>query len=114
MNFKKIRPILAVSLCIQSLTFFILALINAEKKKGLAAAFAVIGAAGGVAGGTLLYKEIKERNCDDDFDPEDYLDDFDDDFDDLDVSEDDILCSFEDEENAPDASEAEEKEEPAE
>lgn len=93
---KKFRPILGISLCIQSLTFFILALINIEKKKALAATFAVLGAAGGAVGGVLLYNEIKERKSEDDFDPDDYLESFDDDFDDLDICEDDILCSFED------------------
>ena len=96
MNFKKIRPILAISLCIQSITFFILALINLEKKKSLAATFAVIGAAGGVAGGVLLSQEIKERTAG--FDEDDFFDDFDADLDDLDIGEDDIICSFEDEE----------------
>ena len=94
---KKFRPILGISLCIQSLTFFILALINVEKKKALAATFAVLGAAGGAVGGVLLYNEIKERKAEPDFDPDDYLESFDDDFDDLDICEDDILCSFEDE-----------------
>lgn len=94
---KKFRPILGISLCIQSLTFFILALINIEKKKALAATFAALGAAGGAVGGVLLYNEIKERKADDEFDPDDYLESFDDDFDDLDICEDDILCSFEDE-----------------
>lgn len=96
MKLKKIRPILAISLCIQSLTFFILALINLEKKKALAATFAAIGAAGGAAGGILLYQEVKARKEEEDFDPADYLGDFDDDFDDFDITEDDILCSFDD------------------
>lgn len=94
---KKFRPILGISLCIQSITFFILALINVEKKKALAATFAALGAAGGAAGGILLYNEYKDRKVAEDFDPSEYLDEFDDDFDDLDVCEDDILCSFEDE-----------------
>ncbi|MBO4276998.1 MAG: hypothetical protein J5925_01200 [Clostridia bacterium] len=93
---KKFRPILGISLCIQSLTFFILALINIEKKKALAATFAVLGAAGGAAGGVLLYNEIKERKSEAEFDPDDYLDNFDDDFDDCDICEDDIVCTFED------------------
>ena len=79
---KKFRPILGISLCIQSLTFFILALINIEKKKTLAATFAALGAAGGAVGGVLLYNEIKERKADGEFDPDDYLESFDDDFDD--------------------------------
>lgn len=89
---KKFRPILGISLCVQSLTFFILFLVYLDKKKSLAKAFAAIGAAGGVAGAWLLIKEAKSRKqviCDDCFD------DFEDDFDDFDVCEDDILCSFE-------------------
>ena len=106
---KKIRPILGISLLIQSLTFFILSLINIEKKKALAATFAVLGAAGGAAGGILLYKEYKCRNCDNDFDDFD-IDDYDDDFDDLDICEDDILCSFGDDEEAEKSEESPEEE----
>ena len=98
---KKLRPILAVSLLVQSLTFFVL---NIEKKKNLAKAFAAIGVAGGAAGAYLLATKLKSRkycceagDCDD-------FDEFDD-LDDLDVCEDDILCSFEDE-NAEKAEES--------
>ena len=101
---KKLRPILAVSLLVQSLTFFVLSLLNIEKKKNLAKAFAAIGVAGGAAGAYLLATELKPRkycceagDCDD-------FDEFDD-LDDLDVCEDDILCSFEDE-NAEKAEES--------
>ncbi|MBO4452346.1 MAG: hypothetical protein J5793_00270 [Clostridia bacterium] len=94
MKFKKFRLIIGISLCVQAITFFILALLNLEKKKALAATFAAIGAAGGVAGGVLIYKEIKDRRraLEEDFDD---FDDFD--FDDEDIDEDDILCSFDDE-----------------
>ncbi len=94
---KKLRPILAVSLLVQSLTFFVLSLLNIEKKKNLAKAFAAIGAVGGAAGAYLLVTEFKARKCCDCCSDDcDELDEFDD-FDDLDVCEDDILCSFEDE-----------------
>lgn len=90
---KKLKPILAVSLLVQSLTFFVLSLLNIEKKKNLAKAFAAIGVVGGAAGAYLLATELKSRKC---CCEAGACDDFDE-FDDLDVCEDDILCSFEDE-----------------
>lgn len=95
---KKFRPILGISLLVQSITFFILYLLNVEKKKNLARAFAAFAAIGGISGAVLLYAEYKERKMLQDFDAEEYYDDFDeflDDLDDIDVSEDDIACSFE-------------------
>ncbi|MBR2901098.1 MAG: hypothetical protein IKC39_02500 [Clostridia bacterium] len=95
---KKFRPILGISLLVQSITFFVLYLVNVEKKKNLAKAFAAFAAIGGVSGAVLLYAEYKERKMLKDFDAEEYYDDFDeflDDLDDIDVSEDDIACSFE-------------------
>lgn len=92
---KKFRPILGISLIVQSITFFILFLVNLEKKKGLAKTFAVFSALGGTAGVVLLTAEIKERKKLRSSEEDDYYDEFLDDFDDLGISEDDILCSFE-------------------
>lgn len=94
---KNIKPILGISLIVQSLTFFVLALVNVEKKKNLAKAFAVMSAVSGLSGGALLYAEYSNRKKlieaeDDMF--EDF-DEFLEDYDDIDVCEDDILCSFE-------------------
>ncbi len=94
---KKLKPILGISLLVQSVTFFVLFLVNAEKKKNLARVFAIFSAAGGIAGGALLVSEYRDRKRLKSAD-EDYFDEFDelfDDFDDDEISEDDILCSFE-------------------
>ena len=101
---KKFRPILGISLCVQSITFFILFLVYAEKKKNLAKAFAAISAAGGIAGAALLISEAKKNKKP--AEDEDDFDDFEDDFDELDVDEDDILCSFEGEDENGNGNEA--------
>lgn len=93
---KKLRPILGISLLVQSATFFVLCLLNVEKKKNLAKAFGVFGAIGGIAGAALLVSEYKARKAmnaaNDDYFEE--FDEFDEVFDD-EVTEDEILCAFE-------------------
>ncbi len=97
---KKLRPILGVSLLVQSVTFFVLCLVNLEKKKNLAKAFGFFSALGGIAGVTLLVVEYRNRKkaklAEDDLYDE-FYEDFDefDEFEDYNVSEDDLLCSFE-------------------
>ena len=95
---KKNKVIIGISLCVQAITFFILALIYAERKKNLSKAFAAIGAAGGIAGAALLIIDAKERRELREAEFFDDFEDFEDDFDEFDVAEDDILCSFEGEE----------------
>lgn len=103
---KKLKPILGISLLVQSITFLILSLVNVEKRKNLAIAFGVFSAIGGVAGAGLLVSEYNDRKkLKADFDEEDYFDDILEGFDDIEIiDEDNIDCSFE--ENA-DATEAE-------
>ncbi len=94
---KKIRPILGVSLLVQSITFLVLCLINLEKKKNLAKVFGVFSALGGITGVALLiyeYKARKQAKLADDELYDEFYEDFDE-FDDFDVSEDELLCSFE-------------------
>lgn len=97
---KKLRPILGISLLVQSVTFFVLCLVNLEKKKNLAKAFGFFSALGGITGITLLVVEYRNRKkaklAEEDLYDEFYedFDDFDD-FEDYDVSEDELLCSFE-------------------
>jgi len=97
MNFKKIRPILAVSLFVQSITFLVLSLVNAEKKKNLAIVFGVFSAIGGVAGIALTVSEVKDRKKMKQaaLEEDEYFDEILDEFDDLQIGEDDISCSFE-------------------
>lgn len=94
---KKFKPILGISLLVQSVTFFVLCLLNLEKKKNLAKAFGVFSAIGGIAGVALLVSEFKTRKrlkaAEDAYFDE--YDEFISDFDDIDANEDDILCSFE-------------------
>lgn len=94
---KKLRPIIGISLLVQSATFFVLCLLNLEKKKSLAKAFGFFGAVGGIAGVALLVSEFKKRKKLKAAE-EAYLDEYDEfisDFDEFDANEDDILCSFE-------------------
>lgn len=97
---KKLRPILGISLLIQSVTFLILSLVNVEKNKNKSIAYGVFSALGGVAGAGLLAYEAKERKknafVEDDFDAEDYFDEILDGIDDVEIiDEDDIDCAFE-------------------
>lgn len=87
---KKTKMIIGITLMVQSITFFILFLIYWGKKKNLAKTFAAFAAAGGVVGAYCLISELKGRKCCTAFDDEG----IDEDFADLDVCEDDILCSF--------------------
>ncbi len=94
---KKLKPILGISLLVQAFTFLVLCLVNVEKRKNLSKAFAAFSAISAVAGGGLLYLEYSDRKKlqaaeDDIFDE---FDEFLEDYDDIDVCEDDILCSFE-------------------
>ena len=52
--FKKSKLTFAASLIVQSITFFVLYLVNVEKKKNLAKAFAAFAAIGGVSGAVFL------------------------------------------------------------
>ena len=93
---KKAKLIVGITMVAQAISFFILFLVYWNKKKSLAKTFAAFAAAGGVVGAYCLVTAgcCKNKEL---FDEDDY-DDFDEDFEDLDVCEDDLLCSF-DEEN---------------
>lgn len=107
MKMKKLRPILGISLLVQSLTFFVLFLVNAERKKNLSRVFAAFSAIGGVAGAALLVYDAKERKkAAEEFNAEDYFDEILDDFDEFDIDEDDIVCSFEEVDEATEEEQA--------
>ncbi len=90
---KKLKPILGISLLVQSVSFLILCLLNLEKKKSLATAFGIFSAIGGVAGTALLVSNYREEKFEDEFfEDDDFF--FDEDYED-DFSEcDDIECNF--------------------
>lgn len=92
---KKTKLIIGISLMVQSIAFFILFLVYWGKKKSLAKTFAAFAAAGGVVGAFCIVSEIKGLKCCQDIEDEE----IDEDFADLDVCEDDILCSFDDEDD---------------
>lgn len=96
---KKWKPILGISLLVQSITFVVLCILNVEKKKNLATVFGIFGALGGATGAVLLYSEYKDRKALAEFDEElfDEFDEFIDDYDELEdgIDEDEILCTFE-------------------
>lgn len=90
---KKLKPILGISLIVQSVSFLVLCLINLEKKKGLAAVFGIFSALGGAAGTALLISSRKDSDIEEDFfGDEDFF--FDEDFDEDFGECDDIECNF--------------------
>ena len=94
---KKLRPIIGISLLVQSATFFVLCLLNLEKKRSLAKAFGFFGAIGGIAGIALLVSEFRKRKKLKAAE-EAYMDEYDEfisDLEDFDTNEDDIICNFE-------------------
>jgi hypothetical protein len=100
---KKTKMIIGISLIVQSITFFILFLIYWNKKRSLAKTFAAFSAAGGAVGAFCLISELKNRKCcrvDED--------DIDEDFADLDVCEDEILCSFDESDDSGEKNETQE------
>lgn len=98
---KKTKMIIGISLIVQSITFFILFLIYWNKKRSLAKTFAAFSAAGGIVGAFCLVSELKNKKC---CSVEE--DEIDEDFADLDVCEDDIVCSFDEGENSDEKKEA--------
>lgn len=101
---KKTKMIIGISLVVQSIAFFILFLIYWNKKKSLAKTFAAFSAAGGVVGAYCLVSELRKKNCCSKIDE----DDIDEDFADLDVCEDEILCSFDESEDSGEKKDAQE------
>ena len=96
---KKLRFYAAISLIVQSISFQIIFLILYNKKRSLAKTFMAMSAVGGIAGAYLLICETKEKAkrermlamdacCD--MSDEDFMED--------DVTEEEINCTFEDEE----------------
>ncbi len=79
--FKKTKSIVAATLVAQSFLCFILSLIYMKTKKGFSKTCAVLGVAGGIAGGVILFDEYrkelaKRRAILEDLDYEDDEDDF--------------------------------------
>lgn len=93
---KRLKPILGISCLVQSITFFILCLVNVEKKKNTAAAYGMFSAIGGLAGAALLYSDYKDQKAyDEEYYDDEYFDEFLDEFDDDDlIEENEIDCTF--------------------
>jgi len=92
---KKLKPIIGISLLVQSVTFFILCMVNLEKRKNLAKACGVFSAIGGVAGAAILISEYKKRKSEKNADlNNEYFDEIFDEYDESDMIEEDIDCAF--------------------
>ena len=91
---KKLKPILGISLIVQSISFLILCLLNLEKKKSLATVFGVFSALGGMTGIALLVSHYKNKKAEADLleDDDDFY--FDEEFEEEFPEIDDIECSF--------------------
>ena len=60
---KKSRLIIALSLMVQSVTFFVLFFVYADRKKNLSRVFLGCGAASFLGGSFLLFKELKAKRA---------------------------------------------------
>ena len=79
--FKKTKSIVAATLLAQSFLCFVLSLIYMKSKKSFSKTCAVLGFAGGIAGGALMFDEYrkeleKRRALLEDLDYEEDYDDF--------------------------------------
>lgn len=95
---KKSKLILAICLCIHSVSFFVLFLLYWNKKRSLAKAFAAISAAGGLAGAYLLYKDRNNLKADMTELGEELIEE-EEDFFGSGFDEDEVFCDFEKEDN---------------
>ena len=93
---KNKKQVFGIAFVAQALTCLVLSIILWNKNKVLARTFAVVSALGGVAGTYVLLSDRVQKKLASCFSD---AEDFEDDFEDFDVSEDDILCTFEGEED---------------
>ena len=100
---KKMKTVIGIALMVKAFAFLALFIIYWSRKRSLAKAFAAFAAVSGVAGAYCLISELRCCRSIGEFDE----DDIDEDFADLDVCEDDILCSFDEEEAAAEENSAE-------
>ena len=93
---KHKKQVFGIAFVAQALTCLVLSIILWNKNKVLARTFAVVSALGGVAGTYFLLSDRVQKKLASCFSD---AEDFEDDFEDFDVCEDDILCTFEGEED---------------
>ncbi len=93
---KNKKQVFGIAFVAQALTCLVLSIILWNKNKVLARTFAVVSALGGVAGTYFLLSDRIQKKLASCFSDTDEADD---DFEDFDVCEDDILCTFEGEED---------------
>ena len=92
---KNKKQVFGIAFVAQAVTCLVLSIILWNKNKVLARTFAVVSALGGVAGTYCLLSDRVQKKLASCFSDADEIED---DFEDFDVCEDDILCTFEDEE----------------
>ncbi len=93
---KNKKQVFGIAFVAQAVTCLVLSIILWNKNKVLARTFAVVSALGGVAGTYFLLSDRVQKKLASCFSDGE---EFEDDFEDFDVSEDDILCTFEGEED---------------
>ena len=93
---KNKKQVFGIAFVAQAVTCLVLSMILWNKNKVLARTFAVVSALGGVAGTYFLLSDRVQKKLASCFSD---AEDFEDDFEDFDVCEDDILCTFEGEED---------------
>ncbi|MBE6539599.1 MAG: hypothetical protein E7674_02530 [Ruminococcaceae bacterium] len=93
---KNKKQVFGIAFVAQAVTCLVLSIILWNKNKVLARTFAVVSALGGVAGTYFLLSDRVQKKLASCFSD---AEDFEDDFEDFDVCEDDILCTFEGEED---------------
>ncbi len=89
---KNKKQVFGIAFVAQALTCLVLSIILWNKNKVLARTFAVVSALGGVAGTYFLLSDRVQKKLASCFSDGEELED---DFEDFDVCEDDILCTFE-------------------
>lgn len=93
---KNKKQVFGIAFVAQALTCLVLSIILWNKNKVLARTFAAVSALGGVAGTYFLLSDRVQKKLASCFSDSDEADD---DFEDFDVCEDDILCTFEGEDD---------------
>lgn len=93
---KNKKQVFGIAFTVQAITCLLLSIVLWNKNKVMSRVFAVVSALGGLAGTYFLLSEGIHKKLASCFSDSDEADD---DFEDFDVCEDDILCTFEGEDD---------------